>query len=546
MSKTILERMLSIYKKMNTDEDEALMPLVNIGKARSDLRALCKVLAMTPVQVVILTALVEKSSSYRIETNDIAEMLGLTNLEFMTYKKELDGLRQMGYIRVDTASEIVLPNEILESLQDDKPFQPPIPKGLTPPEVLDHIRAVLDIRSKDQCNTTEAVQKIETILDLNPGNSISRGCLKYRDVDTLERMLLYAMIVMYHRFDDDMICWNQLDDYFSEGEYDNIRGRFKGGCTNLQSRNVVEYTAVDGLVSKDFFHIRDEVKEVILADVGGVRVVPRNIAASLRVQAESIAPKRLFYNPHEERQVAQLRELLSESRFDGIRKRLKEKGLRSGFACLFHGGPGTGKTETVYQIARESGRDLFVIDVAKIKHCWVGESEKNIKNVFSQYRDCVASGGVTPILLFNEADAILGIRSEGAGSSVDKMENSIQNIILEEMENLDGIMIATTNLTQNLDPAFERRFLYKIRFGKPSVEARIRIWQSMIPELGGAEAETLASEFDFSGGQIENIARKRMINAIIDGEEPSFDRIKEYCSEETLGDGSSERARIGF
>ena len=235
MSKTILERMLSIYKKMNTDEDEALMPLVNIGKARSDLRALCKVLAMTPVQVVILTALVEKSSSYRIETNDIAEMLGLTNLEFMTYKKELDGLRQMGYIRVDTASEIVLPNEILESLQDDKPFQPPIPKGLNPPEVLDHIRAVLDIRSKDQCNTTEAVQKIETILDLNPGNSISRGCLKYRDVDTLERMLLYAMIVMYHRFDDDMICWNQLDDYFSEGEYDNIRGRFKGGVPTFRA-----------------------------------------------------------------------------------------------------------------------------------------------------------------------------------------------------------------------------------------------------------------------------------------------------------------------
>ena len=74
---------------------------------------------------------------------------------------------------------------------------------------------------------------------------------------------------------------------------------------------------------------------------------------------------------------------------------------------------------------------------------------------------------MAPILLFNEADAIFGIRQEGATRAVDKMENSIQNIILQEMEKLDGILIATTNLTTNLDNAFERRFLYKIRFDRP-------------------------------------------------------------------------------
>lgn len=112
---------------------------------------------------------------------------------------------------------------------------------------------------------------------------------------------------------------------------------------------------------------------------------------------------------------------------------------------------------------------------------WVGESEKNIKAIFDRYREHVKNSKVAPILLFNEADAVIGKRREGAEKAVDKMENSIQNIILQEMETLDGIMIATTNLEQNMDKAFERRFLYKIKFNKPSVEARMNIWRSMIP-----------------------------------------------------------------
>ena len=240
-----------------------------------------------------------------------------------------------------------------------------------------------------------------------------------------------------------------------------------------------------------------------------------------------------------------LQDLISGERFNGIREKLKEKGLRTGFSCIFYGGPGTGKTETVYQIARASGRDLFVVDVSQIKSCWVGESEKNIKDVFNRYRQCVAAGGEIPILLFNEADAIFGNRLERVGDAVDQMENSIQNIILQEMEDLDGILIATTNLTCNLDRAFERRFLYKIRFEKPSVEARSRIWKMMIPELSETESLQLAADFDFSGGQIENIARKKTVKGLISGQDPTFADIREYCGEETIGDGRQYR-KIGF
>ena len=90
---------------------------------------------------------------------------------------------------------------------------------------------------------------------------------------------------------------------------------------------------------------------------------------------------------------------------------------------------------------------------------WYGESEKIVKGIFTRYKRMCKRSSVKPILLFNEADAILSKRHNmDGGRSTDQTENTIQNIILEEMEKLDGILIATTNLADNLDKAFERRF----------------------------------------------------------------------------------------
>jgi SpoVK/Ycf46/Vps4 family AAA+-type ATPase len=176
----------------------------------------------------------------------------------------------------------------------------------------------------------------------------------------------------------------------------------------------------------------------------------------------------------------------------------------------------------------------------------VGESEQNIKALFDRYRKCVKEMEVAPILLFNEADAVLGIRQEGAQKAVDKMENSIQNIILQEMETLEGIMIATTNLTCNLDKAFERRFIYKIEFERPTLEAKQQIWKTMIPALSDEHARSLARDYDLSGGQIENIARKRTVELILSGNEPTLDQMREYCAGEILNSKQEKRARIGF
>ena len=152
----------------------------------------------------------------------------------------------------------------------------------------------------------------------------------------------------------------------------------------------------------------------------------------------------------------------------------------------------------------------------------------------------------TPILLFNEADAVLGIRKEGAEKAVDKMENSIQNIILQEMEQLNGIMIATTNLTNNLDKAFERRFLYKIEFDRPNTEVKSKIWQSMMPNLSSDNAMTLAKKYDFSGGEIENIIRKCEVESILYNTDITLEILEKLCNNEKIDRRQSATTKIGF
>ena len=170
-----------------------------------------------------------------------------------------------------------------------------------------------------------------------------------------------------------------------------------------------------------------------------------------------------------------------------------------------------------------------------------------MKAVFDKYREIVKKSKVAPILLFNEADSIFGRRLTNVSHSADQMLNTMQNIILQEMESLEGILIATTNLTENLDEAFERRFLYKIRFERPDAEVREHIWHNMLPELTNEEVEKLASSYEFSGGQIENVARKFSINKILYGEEGDrMEALCGFCDNELIQDSNSRMRRVGF
>ncbi len=147
---------------------------------------------------------------------------------------------------------------------------------------------------------------------------------------------------------------------------------------------------------------------------------------------------------------------------------------------IFYGHSGTGKTITAYALGNALKKPILSLDCSKILSMYVGESEKNVRKIFDTFNNITKDLNKDAILLLDEADQFLGQRST-MGSSVDKMYNQMQNIFLEQIEKFDGILIATTNLLDNIDAAFSRRFNYKIEFLKPDFAQRVRIWNKLLP-----------------------------------------------------------------
>ena len=264
-----------------------------------------------------------------------------------------------------------------------------------------------------------------------------------------------------------------------------------------------------------------------------------------KILVKDIKEKTLFYNEENQKDISRLESIIKEENYFALRKRLSDRNLAKGLTIILYGPPGTGKTETVMQLARQTGRDIYYLNIEQVKSCFVGESEKNIKSIFKAYY--ASKSKLKPILLFNEADAILSKRTsvEGRNSAVTKMENSMQNILLEELEKFDGIFVATTNILFNLDSAFDRRFLYKLELQNPTYEVKKKIWKNKIPSLDDSIVEKVSRDFDFSGGQIDNVYRKIEVDSILYGTENiTMDDVVDFCNKEKFADDSLRR--IGF
>ncbi len=206
-----------------------------------------------------------------------------------------------------------------------------------------------------------------------------------------------------------------------------------------------------------------------------------------------------------ERQIEALREIAVHLR---QRSRVYEqwgfasKGKRGqGVTALFAGPSGTGKTMAAEVLAQELQLDLYRIDLSAVVSKYIGETEKNLRRVF----DAAEMGGA--ILLFDEADALFGKRSE-VKDSHDRHANIEVSYLLQRMEAYRGLAILTTNLKDALDDAFLRRLRFVIEFPFPSAAERARIWRSVFPAATptrGLDADKLA-RLDLAGGNIRNIA----------------------------------------
>jgi SpoVK/Ycf46/Vps4 family AAA+-type ATPase len=202
----------------------------------------------------------------------------------------------------------------------------------------------------------------------------------------------------------------------------------------------------------------------------------------------------------------QLRELCE--RVDAAERVFEEWGFAArqsrgrGVSACFSGPSGTGKTMAAEVVAHTLGLDLFRVDLARVVSKYIGETEKNLERVFSAAADANA------IILFDEADALFGKRSE-VKDAHDRHANIEVAYLLQRMEDHDGIAILATNLADNMDRAFARRLSFFVQFPFPDVEQRCRLWRNAWPAgvpAEGIDCEALARQFRITGGSIRNIA----------------------------------------
>jgi AAA+ superfamily predicted ATPase len=185
-----------------------------------------------------------------------------------------------------------------------------------------------------------------------------------------------------------------------------------------------------------------------------------------------------------------------------------------GIKALFSGGPGTGKTMAAEVIAGALGLDLFRVDLSSVVSRWVGETEKNLREIFD------AAEGGTAIVLFDEADALFGARGE-VKQAQDRFANQEVSFLLQRLEVFEGCAILTTNLQENIDEAFLRRFGAVIEFPMPTPQGRLQLWERAFPpdtpRGPDLDLDHLARQFAIAGGSIVNSAINACILAAREG-----------------------------
>ena len=522
---------------------------------KSPLAYLRQELGLTNVQIVILAIMVE--SGEPVSWKSLGTFLDCTRLSMMVYTEEIDELVAKRWVVRRVVHEMGgcfegfgLAYGVVNALRHNKPFEPEKLDGLDVQSFVEKLERHISssMRNREVLFSNDEEWMLQ-LVKANPHLPLSKRVLSLGNIH--DQSLLLLVIADYAQWADTenegLASMTVNDLYPDDYEGEELLYELKDGSHPLIERGYIEHKCADGQADVNTYVLTRKTKDELLAGYTPNHSKSRVGTMSSRFlkSHDTIKAKPLFYNTAEQEQVECLTNLLSTDKFPSVQQRLEEQGMRKGFACLFYGAPGTGKTETVLQIARQTGRDLMMVDIAGLRDKWVGESEKNIRDVFARYRSACEESEVTPILFFNEADAIINKRTENIQHSVDKMDNAIQNIILQELENLEGILIATTNLTSNLDRAFERRFLYKVEFRKPDTDVKAQIWQSMLKDISADDARQLATRFDFSGGQIENVARKRTVDYVLTGKYATLSEIEKYCRAEQLAN-KSRPVSIGF
>ncbi len=344
---------------------------------------------------------------------------------------------------------------------------------------------------------------------------------KTKKMTTLEQVIFIALLrEEYSATDASLREMNALIDLISFDDYERIKNRslLEDGA-NLISNEIIDYEEMlnpFGGISRAFY-IVDDVLQSIIHPQKRKKVTRLKLGALIEEQdifelidSDTSLDEVVLNEKTRETLDNLMQQVDKEVVARLVKWGIKDKKSGIDARIIFYGAAGTGKTMTAYSLAKSLKRQVLAFDCSKILSMYVGESEKNVRKIFDTFYELSEKTKTEPILLLNEADQFLGARSSGAITGADQMHNQMQNIFLEQIENFRGMLIATTNLLENIDKAFSRRFNYKIEFKKPDKIQRLQLWELMLPTDAPYEKKfdiKELSSYSLTGGQINLIVK---------------------------------------
>ena len=386
-------------------------------------------------------------------------------------------------------------------------------------------------RIRELINTMSLFEEVDTLMEVNKEMPEVRWLLSQKELRS-EDLLIFLNICVEHSNGEDEVDMDKMTrevfDCVSERMI--YKQKIKMGKCILYTKDYIESSGSQ-FAMYNMVQLSDELMNKMFGQMNDIAKKEFKPRMGVLINCENIKDEKLFYNEKEAKQISTLLKALDHTNYKELSKKLTSNNMLAGFTVLMHGYPGTGKTSSVKSIAKQTGRHIFMIEIPKVHSKWVGESEKNLSKVFKEYRESRKHFDNDPILLFNEADALLGKRFN-VNNSVDQMNNSLQNILLQELEDFEGIFIATTNLVNHLDSAFDRRLLYKLEFQKPEEEVRYRILKSSFPDFDENVLQDINQDYQLTGGQISNIKKKMMVKEMLESELDADDVLLTLCEEE--------------
>ena len=446
-------------------------------------------------------------------------------------------------------SSVSLSSSTIKLLENGK-FEMPLPEDRAYNDHLEYLQ--------DQFQKIELYQKISAIRDSYTNRSLSIDRISKRVLELEKRIekriekssIKLSVEELFSEYDlnkkEQIIFLALLKEEYSSAEYESLREM--NALLNLISKDEYEKIKNRSLIEEGSTLIDQDIidyDELLTSFAGVTRsffineeylhsiMHPHKLKKPQKIKIESLVEEQEIFElikPKESLEDVVLHPKTKEV-LDTILKQSDKKVLKilnswgiknkkGGISArlIFYGAPGTGKTMTAYALSKELKKAVLSFDCSKILSMYVGESEKNVRKIFDSYKEIAKKSKSQPVLLLNEADQFLSSRTESAVSGSDKMHNQMQNIFLEQIEQFEGVLIATTNLLESLERAFSRRFDYKIEFAKPNFEQRVKLWERMLPKDAeyedGFDIKKLAKH-ELSGGQIKVIVKNCALQVAI-------------------------------